>query len=410
VTVAAVATIRRLSVDAARRTALSAQGFTRPRPSGRVDRRHVRSVLDRLGALQVDSVNVLVRSHELPLFSRLGPYPRDLVAAAVDGGEMFEYWAHMASILPVGQYPLWRWRMATYETSDGFWGFGRLKPGVRENVLEQVRARGPLTVGDVEGRVRNPGTWWDWDETKRALESLFAAGVVGATRRQKDFARRYDLIERIIPERVRAIPPPAEPEARRELLRIAARALGVGTLADLADYFRFPMTACKPIVEDLVTAGELVPVEVDGWAKAAFLHADAVTPRRVEGQALLSPFDSLVWFRDRTARLFDFHLRIEIYVPAPKRVYGYYVLPFLLDGELAGRVDLKADRAGRVLRVQAAHVEADLDTALDRPFVAERMLPELAAMAGWLDLETVAARRRGNLADDLLAAGLDELA
>ncbi len=405
----ATTTPRRLSADAARRIALAAQGFAQPRPSGNIDRRHLRRVFDRIGLVQIDSVNVLVRSHELPLFSRLGPYPRNLIPEAVADGELFEYWAHMASIVPTEQYPLWRWKMERHRDGSPYWGFAKQKAAVVDNVLAQVRARGPLTVGDIEGRVRNKGTWWDWDESKQALEVLFVSGVVTATRRPNDFARRYDLIERVLPAHVLARPALDEAGARRRLLLMAARSLGVGTLADLADYYRLKATTCKPIVAELAAAGELVPVEVDGWAKPAFLHPDAATPRRVEGQALLSPFDSLVWFRERTERVFDFEYRLEIYTPEPKRVYGYYVLPFLLDGHLAGRVDLKADRAAGVLRVQAAYVEDDLDNPADRPEVAERLAAELGEMARWLALTAVAVRRRGNLARDLLATGFDEL-
>ena len=228
---------------------------------------------------------------------------------------------------------------------------------------------------------------------------------VSVTRRPSDFARLYDLIERIVPAEVLAVPPTPEHEARRQLLLLAARSLGVATLADLCDYYRLSLTKCKPIVADLVAEGSLVPAEVDGWNKPAFLHPDAATPRRVTGRALLSPFDSLIWFRERTERLFDFNYRIEIYTPKPKRVYGYYVLPFLLDGQLVGRVDLKADRAAGVLRAQASWVEDDLDNPVDRPAIAEQLAAELAEMAGWLGLEGgVVAAARGNLAKDLLRA------
>ena len=398
-----------MSADAARRTALAAQGFAHPRPTGRIDRRHLRRVFDQIGVVQIDSVNVLVRSHELPLFARLGPYPRTLIPDAVAAGELFEYWAHMASILPTAHLPLWRWRMERHRSGEVAWALPTHKRPVLDGVLAQVRARGPLTVGDIEGRVRNKGSWWDWDDSKAALEELFVAGVIGATRRPSDFARRYDLIERIVPPAVLAEPAPDEATARRQLLLMAARSLGVGTVTDLADYYRLKPTACKPVVDDLVAAGQLVPVEVDGWRRPAVLHPDAVAPRRVEGRALLSPFDSLVWFRERTERMFRFEYRIEIYTPAPKRIFGYYVLPFLLDGQLAGRVDLKADRSAGVLRVQAAWIEDDLDAPEERGYVAEHLEAELAAMAGWLGLGTVGVRRRGTLAADLLARGLDAI-
>ena len=362
-------------------------------------------MLDDVGLFQIDSVNVLVRSQELPLFARLGPHPRSLIPDAVAAGELFEYWAHMASLVPTKHLHLWRWRMAA--SADGPWQtrFASRKPQVLERVLAQVREQGPIAVGDVDGRVRNKGSWWDWDDAKLALETLFDRGEVSVTRRTRDWARLYDVIDRVIPADVLAVPPTPEDEARRQLLLLAARALGVGTLADLSDYYRLSLTKSTPIVADLVAEGSLVPVEVDGWNKPAFLHPDAATPRRVSGRALLSPFDSLIWFRQRTERLFDFNYRIEIYTPKPKRVYGYYVLPFLLDGQLVGRVDLKADRAAGVLRAQASWVEDDLDNPVDRPAIAEQLAAELAAMAGWLGLEDgVVAAARGNLAKDLLGA------
>ena len=302
-------------------------------------------MFDDIGLIQVDSVNVLARSQELPLFARLGPHPRTLIPAAVAGGELFEYWAHVASLVPTKHLPLFRWRMEAMVDGRYARHFTQRRPGMLEKVLDQVRARGPLAIGDVEGRVRNPGSWWNWDDAKLALEILFDQGVVSVTRRQGDFARLYDLIERIVPADVLAAPPVPEDEARRQLLLLAARSLGVATLAELCDYHRISATKGKPIVAELVAEGALVAVEVDGWNRPAFLHPDVATPRRVTGRALLSPFDSLIWYRDRTERLFDFNYRIEIYTPKPKRVFGYYVLPFLLDGQLVGRVDLKADRA-----------------------------------------------------------------
>jgi uncharacterized protein len=370
-----------------------------------VTRQHLRRVFDEIGLIQVDSVNVAVRSQELPLFARLGAHPRTLIPDAVAAGELFEYWAHVASILPTKHLPLFRWRMAAMVDGRYARHFTQRRPGMLEKVLDQVRASGPIAVGDVEGRVRNPGTWWSWDDAKLALEVLFDQGVVSVTRRQSDFARLYDLIERIVPVEILATPPPPEHEARRHLLMLAARSLGVATLRDLCDYYRLNATTQKPIVEELVADGSLVAAEVDGWNKPAFLHPDAQSPRRVTGRALLSPFDSLIWFRDRTERLFDFNYRIEIYTPKPKRIYGYYVLPFLLDGQLVGRVDLKADRSAGVLRAQATWVEDDLDNPLDRPVIAEHLAAELGEMAGWLGLDGgVVAVGRGNLAKDLLGA------
>lgn len=401
-----------MSADAARRTALAAQGFARPRPTGRITRQHLRRVFDDIGQIQIDSVNVLVRSQELPLFSRLGPHPRSLIPDAVAAGELYEYWAHAASLLPTQHYPLYRRRMENARNGQGwFAGFTARKRDMVDSVLEQVRERGPLAVGDLHGRVRNKGgTWWDWDDGKVALEALFDAGHVGATRRTKDFARLYDLSERLIPADALAAPAVELEDARKGLLLLAARSLGVGTLTDLAEYHFQKMPVAKPLVAELVEAGQLIPVEVDGWAKPGFLHPDARTPRAITGRALVSPFDSLVRNRDRTERIFDFLYRIEIYTPAPKRVYGYYVLPFLLDGHLVGRVDLKADRAPGVLRVQAAHVEPDLDNALDRPVIAEALALELHDMARWLGLGAVGVTDRGSLAADLASsAGVERL-
>ena len=398
---------RRLSADAARRIALAAQGFARPRPNGRVTRQHLRRLFDDIGLIQIDSVNVLTRSQELPLFARLGPHPRTLIPDAVDDGDLFEYWAHAASLVPTKHRHLWRWRMDRFkEQGHGKW-FTSHRPQV-DKVLQQIRTQGPIVVGEVHGRVRNKqNTWWDWDEAKIALETLFDHGVLGATRRRNDFARRYDIVERMLPAEILETPPTPEAEAKRQLLLMAARSLGVATLTDLTDYFRLKAPPLKPVVADLVAEGKLIAVEVDGWGKPAFLHPDAATPRRLTGRALLSPFDSLIWNRDRTERVFAFDYRLEIYVPKPKRIFGYYVLPFLLDGQLAGRVDLKADRANGALRVQAAHVEDDLDTPMDRPHMAEELFAELTSMASWLELSGVVAVNRGRLAKDLIVAGAE---
>jgi uncharacterized protein YcaQ len=391
-----------LSADQARRMALAAQGFTDRRPTGRVDRRHLRKVFDRIGVIQIDSVNVLVRSQELPLFARLGPHPRTMLADALDDGELFEYWAHMAAITPSAQHRLFRWRMAKAHLWDSVNRLEHRRPGFLEEVLAQVRDLGPITASDLGERAGKKGSWWDWDDGKIALEHLFSDGRVAARRRRNDFARLYDLPERVLPDAALAAPTPSEPEARKELLVIAARAMGVATHGDLADYHRQNAKQCQPFVRELVEAGELLPAKVEGWAKPAFVHPEATVPRWVKGRALLSPFDSLVWSRERTERVFGFHYRIEIYTPPPKRVYGYYVLPFLLDGELVGRIDLKADRAAGVLRVQAAHAEPGVDAAP----VAVNLAAELRSMADWLELDRVAASDRGDLAPALRKAGV----
>jgi uncharacterized protein YcaQ len=385
-----------LSADQARWVALAAQGFTDRRPSGRVDRRHLRRVLGRIGVIQIDSVNVLVRSQELPLFARLGPHPRTLITDATRAQELFEYWGHMASHVPSVHHPLFRWRME--RTRQGPWRrireMATRNNGFLDAVVARVRAEGPVVAADVSQREGRKGPWWDWDDGKYALEYLFETGQLAATRRPTDFARVYDLPERVLPAEVLAAPTPTEADARKELLTLAARFLGVGTLADLTDYYRQNTPVCRPLVAELVEEGRLVPAEVEGWKQRAYLDPEATVPRRVEGRALLSPFDSLVWNRERTERLFGFRYRVEIYVPAPKRIYGYYVLPFLLDDRLVARVDLKADRANGQLLVQAVHGEPDVDGAE----VGAALAAELELLAGWLGLGSVVKTDRGDLA------------
>jgi uncharacterized protein YcaQ len=391
-----------LSAAQARRIALAAQGFTDKRPTGRVDRRHLRKVFDRINVIQVDSVNVLVRSQELPLFARLGPHPRTMLADAIDDGELFEYWAHVAAIVPGRQHRLFRWKMASGHEWKAIDRIAVEKPGFVEEVKARIRDSGPITAADLEQRVGKKGSWWSWDDGKLVLEHLFHRGEVVAVRRRRDFARQYDLPERVLPASSLDAPTPSESDARKELLTLASRSLGVATLDDLTDYHRQRTIACRPLVAELVEEGRLLPVRVEGWSKPAYLHPDASTPRAVDACALLSPFDSLVWYRQRTERLFDFFYRIEIYVPAPKRIYGYYTLPYLLGDRLVGRVDLKADRAAGVLRVQGAYVEEDVDARA----VAEPLLAELRSMAAWLELDTVATTERGELAEVLGQAGV----
>ena len=391
-----------LSAVQARRIALAAQGFADQRPLGVPDRRALRRVLGRVGALQIDSVNVLVRSHYLPLFSRLGRYPVALLdrAAYRAPRELFEYWGHEASLLPVAAHPLFRWRMerAMHEAWGGMRRIQRERPGYVEAVLQEVRARGPISAGELEDgeRPRRSGPWWDWHDAKRALEWLFWSGQVTAAGR-RGFERLYDLPERVLPAGVLAAPTPSAADAQRELVRIAARALGIGTERDLRDYFRLAAADVRPRVAELVEAGELLPVAVEGWRQRAYLDPAARLPRRVPGRALLSPFDSLVWERERTERLFGMRYRIEIYTPVERRVHGYYVLPFLLGDGLAARVDLKADRAAGVLRAQAAWAQDGHGPGL----VAEGLAAELRSMAGWLGLERVEAADRGDLAPAL---------
>lgn len=385
-----------LSAPQARRIALHAQGFGRPRPSGRIDRRHLRRVLRHVGLIQIDSVNVLVRSQELPLFARLGPHPRSLIPDATAAGELFEYWVHEACHVPVEQHPLYRWSMNGDARWRGMRRFAAERRDVIDSVLERVRVEGPLVASDLALRDRPKGQWWDWDDGKLALEHLFQTGRVAATRRANDFARVYDLAERVIPERILDLPTPLRHDARKELLVLAAKYHGVGTAADLADYHRLVHT--RDLLAELVEEGRLIATTVDGWSRPAFMHPDAVLPRSIRGSALLSPFDPLVWCRDRAERLFDFHYRIEIYVPRAQRVFGYYVLPFLLDDRLVARVDLKADRAGGRLLVLGAHPEPG--TAPQR--VAAALGPELESMARWLGLVAgVEVGERGELAPAL---------
>jgi len=398
-----------LSADQARRMALAAQGFADPRPTGRVDRRHLRKVFARVGVIQIDSVNVLVRSQELPLFARLGPHPRNLLPDALDEGELFEYWAHVASIIPSAHHRLWRWNMARDHHWKAVARMGRERPTFVDEVLERIRRDGPITAADLEQRVGPKGPWWDWDDGKIALEELFHRGLLVARRRRSDFARLYDLPERVLPAAALDGPTPSESEARKELLELAARSLGVATFEDLTDYYRQRNQPCKPLVAEMVEDGRLVPAVVEGWNRQAYVHPEAALPRRVRARALLSPFDSLVWNRDRNERVFGFHYRIEIYVPPSKRVYGYYVLPFLLGDQLIGRVDLKADRVNGVLRVQGAFAELGVPQRLGEGEVAAELTAELTAMAGWLGLDVVATTDRGELAAGLLRAGVAPL-
>ncbi len=384
-----------LSAASARRLALAAQGFARPRPSGRVDRRHVRRLLGDVGLIQIDSVNVLVRSQELPLFARLGPHDRSVLGAMTDDAELFEYWAHEASHLPVSLHPLLRWRM--HGAEEHAWrGVVRLqqeRPGLVEEVMEAVAERGPVAAGDLRTRTRPPGTWWNWDPTKLALEWLFWSGRLTPRRRASDFARLYDLPERVLPAAVLALPTPDRAEAHRHLLVRAARHHGVGTARDLADYFRLSLPECRPLLGDLVEDGLLLAARVEGWDEPAYLDPGARIPRRVDARALLSPFDPVVWERSRAERIFGFRYRIEIYVPQARRVHGYYVLPFLLGDRLVGRVDLKADRVRGALVVQAAWHEPGSDT----PEVVGALIDELRLMAAWLGLDRVEVTGRGDL-------------
>jgi len=382
---------RRVGVSAAeaRRLALAAQGFADRRPPGEPGGWDLRRVLKRVGLIQIDSVNVLTRAHYLPAFSRLGPYPAELLDRASQRAprRLFEYWGHEASLLPVELQPLLRWRMAR-ATVDAWGGMRRIhdeRPDLVWAVLEQVHERGPISASELAGeRPRKSGPWWDWSESKRALEWLFWNGQVSAARRRR-FERLYDLTERVLPPEVLAAPTPDPADAQRALVRIAARSLGVAAERDLRDYFRLPTAESKARVAELVEAGELLPVEVEGWGRTpAYLDAGAPIPRRIDAAALIGPFDSLIWERSRVLRLFGFQYRLEIYVPAPQRRHGYYVLPFLLGDRLVARVDLKADRQQGLLRVRALHLEEHAPA-----HTGEALEIELSLLARWLGLAAV---------------------
>jgi uncharacterized protein YcaQ len=395
----------RLSLATARRVALAAQGFTDPLPTGPATKRHLRRVLARTQLLQIDSVNVFQRAHYLPLFSRLGSYDMGLVdRLAYRDRELFEYWGHEASLLPVAFHPLLRWRMERARNLEEGWGGPlramRERPDFVAEVLRMVRERGPVGAGEIRAGERNKGTWWSWDETKVALEYLFWSGQV-ATAGRRSFERLYDVSERVIPPAVLNAPTPSREEAQQELMRLAARAHGVGTERDLRDYFRLRPGDARAALQALLDSGDLLPVEVEGWQQPAYLSPDAAFPRKVSRSALLSPFDPLVWERARTERLFDFFYRIEIYVPAPKRIHGYYVLPFLHDEAIAARVDLKADRKAGVLRVLSSWLEPGHDP-LD---VATALVGELRRAADWQGLPDVVIEPRGDLSEVLSSVG-----
>ena len=386
----------KISLAAARRIALAAQGFTDPRPAGHIGRRHLNRVLSRIGLLQIDSVSAVVRAHYMPLFSRLGPYPLTLLDDAASGRKrtLFEYWAHEASFLPVETYPLMRWRMERASRHEEMYGglakWGRERTGLIEDIYSQVVARGPIAASDIEG-AKGSGGWWGWSDEKHAFEWLFWAGRV-TTHSRRGFERLYDLPERVLPASVLALPTPEPADSHRQLLSISARALGVATAGDLRDYFRLSPDDIKGRVEELVEAGELLPVRVEGWQQQAFLDAGARMPRKVEAHALLAPFDPLVFERSRTERLFGFRYRIEIYTPAEKRRYGYYVLPFLLGDTIVARVDVKADRPAGVLRVLAGYAEPGAP-----PETAAELLEELRLMQAWLGLDRVEVAPAGDL-------------
>jgi len=382
--------------------AIAAQGLAGPRPGGRVDLRHLRRVFRRVGAVQLDPINVVERAPHLTLFARLGPHDRDLLWRAYnERRELIEYWAHQACFLPVAAYPLFRHRMEAQQPWNEVRRLEEKRPGYLEAVLANVHARGPLAADELEDAGERETPYWGagWTAGKLALEWLFVTGrlVVGERR---GLVRLYDLPERVIPRQYLEAPAPTREEAQRQLLLRAARSLGVGTASDLAGYYGLPIKEARAEVDALAAAEALERVEVEGWREPAFRHPEAEAPRRVRAAALLCPFDSLIWDRRRTERLFAFHYRAEIYTPAAKRVWGYYVLPFLLGDRLVARVDLKADRERGVLLVPGAFLEAGEDPAS----VAPALAAELRTMARWLGLARVESGERGGLTGPLRAA------
>lgn len=376
-----------LSIANARRIALAAQGFDRARPAT-PSKSHLRQVTERLGLHQIDSVNILARAHYMPAFSRLGGYDRDWLDSAAWGRprdrRLFEYWAHEASLLPLDLHPLLRWRMARADRGEAGWKGLRIFAGERRAdamaLLDRIRAEGPLAAADFEGG-RSRSGWWEWGTAKQMLEWLFWAGHVTTATRRGSFERLYDLPERVLPAAILDQPTPTPHDAHRSLIDRSARALGIATAAELRDYFRLQPDDTRAAIEDLREQGLLIAARIEGQSQTAYLHRDAAVPRRIRAEALLSPFDPLIWERSRTLRLFDFHYRIGIYTPADKRTHGYYDLPFLFGDHIVARVDLKADRkAGRLL-VQSWHPEPgappDAQDALDGA---------LHRLADWLGL------------------------
>lgn len=401
VTSPTVPPVETLSRAGARRVALAAQGFRDPRHTVPTMRTFSRT-LARTGVLQIDSVNVFQRAHYVPLFSRMGRYDTDLLTRAAERPprRIVEYWAHVAAFMPVPLWPHMRHRMDFYRKDGHAWVGLPERRELVASLLAEIRERGAATSRDLDdGLPRTKQHWgWNWSETKRVLEYLFLAGEVAVAGRTPQFERLYDLPERVLPRAVLDAPTPTREESDVELVRRAAASHGVGTVACLADYFRMRVDRTREAVRTLVEDGELLPVRVEGWDRPAYLHGDARVPRRVDARALLSPFDPVVWRRERTERLFDFRYRIEIYVPEPQRVHGYYVLPFLLGDRLVARVDLKADRQHGVLLVRAAHAEPDAP-----PETPAELAAELGEAAAWLGLSGVEVESRGDLAGALRA-------
>lgn len=392
-----------LSAAQARRIAIAAQGFA-ARPAT-VTRARLLKTIDTIGLLQIDSVNVVSRSHYLPLFSRLGAYPRTLLEEVAWGRKpaLAEYWAHEASLIPLDLHPLLRWRMDDARQGVGVWKgvakFLQTRQPLIDEVRAQIAARGPLAASELSVGEKGQGGWWGWSEAKRAVECLFWAGELTTATRRGTFERVYGLPENVLPKAVWQSPTPPRDEAQRALLVRAAKAMGVATERDLRDYFRMAPAETRVRITELADAGELIPVTVTDWNQPAWIVPDAKRPRAITVQALLSPFDNLIWFRERAERLFGVRIRLEIYTPAARRTHGYYVLPFLQGSAITARVDLKADRKAGLLVVLAAHREPLADAR-----TAAALARELLLMAGWLGLAGVRIEDRGDLAASLREA------
>jgi len=375
-----------LSINDARALALAAQSFDTPRTKTKSTTADAVALIKKLGVIQIDSVNVLVRSQELPLFSRLGDHDRNAIPKATSQGKIFEYWGHEAAHLPVELHPMFRFKMHAARSGKlkhwGLTSFYAENKAFVKRILKHVEVNGSTSARELSTRTTKKSTWWDWDEAKTALEYLFLTGELMSCGRGSDFARVYDIPERVLPRKILQMPTPSETEARKELLVRAMRAQGVATMRDLADYYRQKPAVVKPLVGELVEQGILREVSVDGWQDKAYVHRSAKLPKKLYATALLSPFDSLVWCRPRNERLFNFHYRIEIYTPQSKRKFGYYVLPFMVNGEMVGRVDLKADRANSKLLVQSVHTER----GVKRETINRALNAELQLMASWLGL------------------------
>ncbi len=393
--------MRRRSLAQARRIALAAQGFATPRPTGRVDVRHFRRAANAMQVVQVDSVNVMQRSHRMPFFSRLGAYDVDRLDAWLwDSREWIEVWCHVASLIPMEQWPLVGWRET--KPSEHVQELFEAEPAYVAEVAAHVRENGPTGISDLPDPGERTGPWWGVPKGRLALEWLFSQGTLQIAGRTSQFMTRYDLTERIVPDEIRAADDVSPDDAMRQHLLLAAMAHGIGTVKDLADVHRLPIIPSRRILAELVDDGQLIPVSVEGWAEPAFEHPAAKLPRSIGARALLTPFDPVVWFRDRAEQLFDFRYRIEIYVPEPKRTYGYYVLPFLLDHDLVGRVDLKHDRKRNVLMVPGAYAEPTVDGShVDRTRIARELADELELLATWIGARSIELGTRGDLVQPL---------